>query len=165
MDLPFSAYGYRLREALRSDRPYLLECMRSSILGSVSGEEREMSGLWMDSTLGIVNSYMDSAVSRNAAFILEREDGRKAGMIWMEVSRDQFTCDDTGYLLGIYVEEEFRGQGLGRALMGSAERWCSERGLLSLTLNVGSHNLCARSMYERMGFGVRSTVMRKDLRR
>lgn len=163
MDIPFPVKGYRLREAFRSERPYILSCMKASILESVSEEEAGMSDLWMDSTLGLVNSYMDSAVSKNTAFVLERNDGRKAGMMWLEISRDQFVCDGTGYLLGLYVEEGSRGIGIGRALIGSAEGWCRERGLLSLTLNVGFHNKKAQRIYESMGFGVRSTVMRKDL--
>jgi ribosomal protein S18 acetylase RimI-like enzyme len=165
MDIPFAAEGYRLREAFRSERPYILGCVKRSIIGSVSGGEAKMSELWADQTLNVVNAYMDSIVSRNIVYILEWNDAQKTGMMWLEHSRDQFTSDDTGYLLGIYVEEEFRGMGLGKAMIESAESWCRERGLLSLTLNVGFHNAGARELYDRLGFRTRSTVMRKDLPR
>lgn len=163
MDIPFPVDGYRLREAFRSERPYILGCMRSSITSSVSESEAAMSDLWVDQTLNIVNSYMDSIISRNTAYVLERKDGHKAGMIWLEISRDQFTCDDTGYMLGLYVEEEHRNNGLGKALIQAAEDWCGERGLLSLTLNVGFHNSMAHDLYEKLGFRTRSVVLRKDL--
>jgi len=165
MGIPFTIEGYRLREAFRSERPYILGCVRQSIIGSVSADEAEMSGLWADATLNVVSAYMDSIVSRNIVYVLERSDSKKAGMMWLEQSRDQFTSDDTGYLLGIYVEEEFRGIGLGKAMMDAAESWCRERGLLSLTLNVGFYNTCAKELYDRLGFRTRSTVMRKDLPR
>lgn len=163
MGLPFPFEGYRLRESFRSERPYLLRCMRESLLGSVSDIEVRLNELWMDQTLNVVNSYMDSIISKNTAYVLERDDGKKAGMLWLEESKDQFTGDSTGYLLGLYVEEEFRGIGLGRALIESAEQWCRERGLLSLTLNVGAFNTNAHELYDHMGFLPRSTVMRKDL--
>lgn len=117
----------------------------------------------MDCVLGTVESNLDGIGMKNEAFILERDDGKKCGILWMGESKDQYTCDDTGYLLGIFVEEELRGIGLGKALLQAAEEWCHEKGFLSMTLNVGAWNKSARSIYDKNGFYERSTVMRKDL--
>jgi len=81
----------------------------------------------------------------------------------MGVSRDQFTCDETGYVLQVYVEERLRRRGLGKALMGSAEEWCRKKGLFSLTLNVGSVNETAKQLYRSAGLSPRTVVMQKRL--
>jgi len=155
--------GYGLSPVLGPDRAYFLSCIRKTVLESVRSEEAAASDLWIDGILGAVETNLDGIGMKNEAFILKREDGRMCGILWLGESKDQYTCDDTGYLLGIYVEEELRGFGLGRALLQAAEQWCGERGFLSLTLNVGSMNKDARTLYEGNGFCERSAVMRKDL--
>ena len=112
-----------------------------------------------------MKANIGGAGMKNEPFVLRRNDGKRCGILWMGESKDQYTCDDTGYILGIYVEEESRGSGLGKELMRSAERWCSEKGFLSVTLNVGAWNKSARDLYESAGFSERSAVMRKDISR
>jgi len=96
--------------------------------------------------------------------LLVDDHGERTGILWMGVSRDQFTCEETGYLLGLFVIEEKRGKGLGRSLISCAEEWCKKNGLLSMTLNAGSSNKFAKDLYGRLGFEERSTVMRKRIR-
>jgi GNAT superfamily N-acetyltransferase len=163
-DLNFPMEGYTLRNAADDDRPFIMDCMRKSILMSVPNSEAEHSGLWMDDILSVTSIAMDGGLMRSELFVLEGHGKKRAGMLWMGISRDQFTCEDTGYLLGIFVNEGLRGMGLGKALMGCAEDWCIGKGLLSMTLNVGSTNTSATSIYGHLGFGERSTVMRRRFR-
>jgi Acetyltransferases len=114
----------------------------------------------MDILLSFVTVSLDDP--RNEVFVLKRSDDCRAGMLWMCSSKDQYTCDDTGYIMGIFVEPELRGNGLGKALLKAAEEWCSEKGLVSMTLNVSPLN-DALGLYEKCGFRERSIVMRKDL--
>lgn len=164
MHIPFSFDGYRLRPAESADLPYALMCAKESILNSVSDEEREYGDAWIGCTLSMTSAYMERNMNPYDIFILEDLNGRRSGMLWVERSSDQFTCDLTGYILGIYVEPELRGIGLGKALIKAAEDWCRDRGLLSISLNVGRYNKSAKQLYEESGFQERSTVMRKDLR-
>jgi len=157
--------GYFLSPMSGTEKSYFLDCIRKTVLESVSSEEAMMSELWIDCILGAVAPNLDGIGMKNEAFILKRDNGERCGMLWMGESKDQYTCDDTGYVLGIYVEEGMRGTGLGRALLQAAEQWCAERGFLSVTLNVGSMNKDARKLYDSCGFRERSTVMRKDLQR
>ena len=158
MDLRFPIEGYALERT--QEIGYVLECTKQSVLRSVDAHEKEGSEFWMDILLGFVAAALDDPM--NEIFVLKRSDGRRSGMLWMCRSKDQYTCDDTGYIMGIFVEPELRGKGLGRALLKAGEGWCSEKGLMSMTLNVSPLN-DALEMYKKCGFRERSVVMRKDL--
>jgi ribosomal protein S18 acetylase RimI-like enzyme len=51
------------------------------------------------------------------------------------------------------VVPEYRGRGVGRALLEAAEARAAERGCCKLTLEVQDANPRARQLYERYGFG------------
>jgi ribosomal protein S18 acetylase RimI-like enzyme len=160
----FPMDGYALRTADENDMPYVMGCMKESILLSVPEDEAGLSDLWMDDILSVTSIAIGGNMMRSEMFVLCDEDNNRTGILWMGVSRDQFTCEGTGYLLGLFVNEELRRRGIGRALVGCAEEWCAANDLFSLTLNVGSSNSHAKSFYEHLGFGDRSAVMRRRLR-
>jgi GNAT superfamily N-acetyltransferase len=162
-ELRFPIDGYSLRAAGDDDMGFVRECMRDSILMSVPDNERELSGLWMEDILSLTSVAMDSGMMHSEIMILDDKGGKRTGMLWMGISRDQFTCEETGYLLGLFVIEGSRGKGLGKALIGCAEDWCRNKRILSMTLNVGSPNRSAKCLYDRLGFDERSTVMRKRI--
>ena len=161
--IPFGKDGYRLVRACDEDRDYVLACMRETIVCSVPKEEKDLRDLWIDDILQIVSDNMSEGKMENEAFVLKHDDDY-AGMLWMGVSKDQYTCDDIGYLLGLYVEENLRRKGFGRELVRSAEEWCRSKGLLSMSLNVGSVNSNALRLYESLGYKSQSIVMRRFLK-
>ena len=161
--IPFGKDGYRLVRACEDDKDYVLACMRETIVCSVPKEEKDLRDLWIDDILQIVSDNISEGKMENEAFVLKSDDGY-AGMLWMGVSKDQYTCDDTGYLLGLFVEEDLRGKGFGRELVSSAEEWCRSKGLFSMTLNVGSVNSDALALYESLGYKSQSIVMRRFLK-
>jgi ribosomal protein S18 acetylase RimI-like enzyme len=82
--------------------------------------------------------------------------------IWME-SED---C----WLEDIFIEEEARGSGLGRALMEAAFERARERGCARMELDVNEANPQALRLYESLGFeacsdppGGRNLLMRRRL--
>ena len=162
--LRFPIDGYRIRGAEDGDEAFITDCMRESILISVPDDERKFSDLWMEDILSLTSAVMAGGMMHSETMVLEDAYGERAGMLWMGSSRDQFTCEETGYVLGLFVTEGLRGKGLGKALVECAEDWCVKNGLRSITLNVGSPNAGAKDMYERLGFDERSTVMRKRIR-
>ncbi len=159
--IPFGVEGYSLIRANEDDRDYILECMMDTILSSVPREEKDLRDLWIDDILQVVSGNIDRGDGE--VFKLVSEDGN-AGMLWMGISRDQFTCDEIGYILGIQVRKDLRRRGLGKELVRSAEIWCRTNGLVSLSLNVGSANEAAGKLYEKMGYKCQSTVMRRVLK-
>jgi len=162
-NLPFNTKGYRLSKTSGDDRPFILSCIKESILISVPKEEAEMQGLWINDILGITSANLESGAMENESFVLLDENEKKVGMLWMGKSKDQFTCDDIGYLLGIFVEKRLRGRGLGRSLLESAEAWCKNKGLVSMTMNVGSVNEKAIALYESSGYVPQTIVMKRQL--
>jgi ribosomal protein S18 acetylase RimI-like enzyme len=67
-------------------------------------------------------------------------------------------------LIGIAVDEGWRGRGVGSALMRAAESWARERGLDTLELEVADPNGDARRLYDRLGYGLVAHTMVKPLR-
>jgi len=163
--LDFPIAGYTLRKAADEDGAFVLKCMEESILMSVPDSEAVLSELWMNDILGVTAIAIDGGMMRSELFVLYDGMNERKGILWIGMSRDQFTCEDTGYLLGLFVDPELRGKGLGKALIGCAEDWCRTKDLTLLTLNVGSANTAVKRIYDGLGFEERSTVMRKRFRR
>jgi RimJ/RimL family protein N-acetyltransferase len=54
--------------------------------------------------------------------------------------------------LGMAVAHEWRGRGVGSALLAAAIDWARERGLHKLSLGVFAHNDAAIALYRKFGF-------------
>jgi ribosomal protein S18 acetylase RimI-like enzyme len=54
--------------------------------------------------------------------------------------------------LGMAVAREWRGRGLGSALMVAAIEWARQSGLHKLSLSVWPHNAAAIALYRKCGF-------------
>lgn len=54
--------------------------------------------------------------------------------------------------LGMAIAREWRGRGVGSALMAAAIEWARERGLHKLSLSVFAHNTAAIALYRKYGF-------------
>lgn len=64
----------------------------------------------------------------------------------------------------MFVAREWRGRGVGSALMQAAIAWGRDRGLHKLTLSVFPHNAAAIALYEKFGFVVEGRRV-KQMRR
>jgi ribosomal protein S18 acetylase RimI-like enzyme len=54
--------------------------------------------------------------------------------------------------IGMAVTREWRGRGVGSALLAGAIEWARERGLHKLSLGVFAHNAGAIALYRKFGF-------------
>jgi RimJ/RimL family protein N-acetyltransferase len=54
--------------------------------------------------------------------------------------------------IGMAVAREWRGRGVGTALIAAAVEWARERGLHKLSLSVFAHNEAAIGLYRKVGF-------------
>jgi ribosomal protein S18 acetylase RimI-like enzyme len=54
--------------------------------------------------------------------------------------------------INIMVAREWRGRGVGSALLATAIEWARERGLHKLSLSVFAHNAAAIALYRKLGF-------------
>jgi ribosomal protein S18 acetylase RimI-like enzyme len=99
----------------------------------------------------------------NEAFMAKTDDGTPAGFVWVAKTHNDFTGQLEASLLNQYVAEPYRGQGLGRRLMETAEEWARQQGLPRISLSVGAHNKLARRLYETLGYQVDVLRMTKKL--
>jgi len=63
--------------------------------------------------------------------------------------------DQSYYICGMAVDEEYRGRGIGAGLLDEAEHTCRQLGLEKLSLIVFEQNTGARRLYERHGYNER----------
>lgn len=154
--------GLVLTPASEDDMPYVAGSIGADILDSVDPSERETAPLWLDPIIATAMEGIASRRMRDEVMVLRR-DGERAGFIWIGESVDQFTCEPTGYILGIRVEEGLRRTGAGTEMLEWAESVFRGRGLASATLNVGAANGSAERFYAVRGYLPRSIVMRKPL--
>jgi RimJ/RimL family protein N-acetyltransferase len=72
--------------------------------------------------------------------------GRIVGTLHVEVSRHGFGD------IGMLVDQEWRGHGVGSALVQAALDWARGQGLHKLSLEVFPHNAAAIGLYRAFGF-------------
>ena len=99
----------------------------------------------------------------NVAYVAKDENGQPVGFIWLIESTSGFTAAAFGWIMCIYVEAGFRGEGIGRRLMELGERWARERGLIDIILNVFNQNEAAIRLYESIGYEVETKRYIKKL--
>ena len=91
--------------------------------------------------------------------VLEDGAGARVGSMWFGVSGDP----PRAWLYEIEIDEERRGEGLGRAAMVALEERVRELGCGLIELNVFGGNAVARSLYASLGYAERAVNMAKCL--
>jgi ribosomal protein S18 acetylase RimI-like enzyme len=96
-----------------------------------------------------------------AAFRIEVE-GERAGYLW--VGEQTGPAGRMLWIYDVFVDEAFRGRGLGRKALLLAEDEARRRGLDLVGLNVFGGNEVARGLYRSLGYDEVAVLMRKDVR-
>jgi RimJ/RimL family protein N-acetyltransferase len=124
-----------IRPALDSDRVPLAR------LFAAVAEERD----------GIATEPPVDVEARAASWMLEGtlvavDDGAIVGSLHIQSSRHGFGE------LGMTVARDWRGRGVGSALLAAGIEWARERGLHKVSLAVFPHNAAAIALYRKFGF-------------
>ena len=105
---------------------------------------------------GLAAAFVGDRLRRgeSALFVAEDPDGEAVGFVQLYPA---FSSTDAApgplWLLNdLYVVEERRRNGVGRALLERAERLARESGAVGLTLSTAVDNLRAQRLYEAMGY-------------
>lgn len=99
-----------------------------------------------------------------AVFVAEHQG---AVVAWLQVGRNlAVESAPHAEIRGLVVDAECRSQGLGAALVATAEAWTRERGLDSLRVRSNVLRDAAHRFYVRLGFceSKRQVVFKKELR-
>ena len=100
---------------------------------------------------GIATEPPVDVEARAAGWILDGDflaeiGGEPVGSIHVERSKHGFGE------IGMAVLKEWRGRGVGSALLGAAIEWARSEGLHKLSLSVFAHNEAAIALYRKFGF-------------
>lgn len=109
-------------------------------------------------------------VNKNQGIIYIAEDSGKpigfiAGIINKPSEEDSLSQIPTksAKITKLYIGEEYRGQGVGKALMGKMENYLKESGCDIVLLDVFEPNKSAHSFYSKLGYQNRMIYMIKGL--
>lgn len=91
----------------------------------------------------------------------------RAGVVgWVSVAESQTLLSSArAEIHGLVVEDEYRGNGIGHALVAAAEAWARRRGCTTLRLLSNTIRERAHEFYRRLGYDVLKTeyVFQKSL--
>lgn len=100
----------------------------------------------------------------HAIHVATSEDDR--AIAWIHVHRCYLAIEPThAFILGLIVDEEYRGCGVGRRLVECGERWGKERGCDRILVRSNILRPAAHRFYEHLGYAniKQSMVFAKDL--
>ena len=91
-----------------------------------------------------------------SAFVAETTDGRVVG--WIQVYAVRLIEEDVyAEVGGLVVDTQYRGNGLGKGLLTSCEKWAAERGYSTVSVHSNMKRTEARPFYEKTGYDIVKT--------
>jgi ribosomal protein S18 acetylase RimI-like enzyme len=118
---------------------------------------------WLAMTSGWVAESIAAADSAGHALAVAVDDADDvAGFVTLS-TRTHFTGDVDAYVGELVVAPAHRREGVGRALIATAETWARSHGFRTLTLDTGGANQAARALYDATGFEVEDVRLTKLL--
>lgn len=102
---------------------------------------------------------------RDALVLLHEEQGIACGLCMTRIQRAPSIHRETlrAEIGELFVREEARRRGIGRALVESALAWARERGVDRVVVRVGAANQAGQAFWRRIGFGAFMDVLERRL--
>lgn len=126
------------------DFPYILSCGRNAWIAVYGNDRKFNPDFFRNNSQSILRHRSDNI------YLAFDSTGNHAGIVILDSRvRDE---DAVGHISLLYLEEAYRGRGLGAQLIGHAEDVCRARGLKTMRLYVSISNRRARSFYEKQGY-------------
>jgi aminoglycoside 6'-N-acetyltransferase I len=101
----------------------------------------------------------------HAAFVCQRPDTGLCGLVEVSIRSSAPGChtDRIGYLEGWYVDPDWRGRGIGRALVERVEAWAKEEGCHEMASDTTPFYPLSPGAHEALGYQEVERYFRKDL--
>lgn len=99
--------------------------------------------------------YAQLLAQSDAAFFLAYAEDLPVGFAQCQLRYDYVEGTEhspVGYLEGIYVAENCRGQGLARALLGACEDWARSKGCTEFASDCELNNMQSLRFHKQVGF-------------
>jgi aminoglycoside 6'-N-acetyltransferase I len=113
--------------------------------------------LWPDYSIAqmqvILTNILESPCEDG--FIVRDENGHAIAFMNLSLRSDYVpgaTHSPVAYVEGIYVQDEYRNQGIGTALIKSAQEWALEQGCSELASDALIENIASQEFHTKIGF-------------
>ena len=153
-----------LREAKKTEMPLVERLTLETGWKSISEAQRTMLNReeWSKHMVKVFEKL--SGRENSEIWIAEDEQHGFVGYLFVGESGDMMTGLSFGFIYDIFVEEKFRGMGIGRLLLEKAEEYCRRKGYSRIALMVSAANESAIRLYTRAGFKPEQMYMAKELK-
>jgi aminoglycoside 6'-N-acetyltransferase I len=101
----------------------------------------------------ILTEILDS--DRETAFLVRDELGKAIAFMNLSLRYEyvpEATRSPVGYIEGIYVKDEYRHQGVGKAMVEYAEQWARAQGCIELASDALIENTASHEFHTKTGF-------------
>jgi len=112
-------------------------------------EYRQFYGLESDISSAKVFIQLRMALKESIIFIAV-ENGKSIGFAQLYPTFSSIALQRAYILNDIYVTDEARGQGVGKALMEKVFQYCEQQSARYVTLQTAADNVHARKLYENL---------------
>lgn len=101
----------------------------------------------------------------HAAFVSARPGGGLCGLVEVSIQASAPGChtDRIGYLEAWYVDDDRRGQGVGRALVEAAESWARAQGCTEMASDTDPSYPLSPTAHAALGYAEVQRFFRKEL--
>ena len=111
-----------------------------------------------------LSRHLEEQPAGHFMFVAEDDStGERVGFLHLQTVTDYFTGHQNCHVSDIAIARSHDGHGIGRALLGYAEKFAREHRYERLQLNVFPGNERARKLYEELGYGLDMLRMVKPL--
>ena len=113
--------------------------------------------LWSDESVEEMQISLTNILysPREAGFLVKDDNGKAIGFMNLSLRYDYVpgaTQSPVAYVEGIYVEDEYRKQGIGTKLIQFAQQWAIERGCMELASDALLDNTASYDFHTKVGF-------------
>ena len=144
--------SYQVHDATLEDGPDLIALLPR--LGAFPRPEHRAHDQIHESDARVIRRWLEGGEPDCAIHVARDDDTARTllGFAVVRMQPDVLNGDPSAHLEALAVAERAEGQGVGSALIASAERAAAKAGAKSMSLHVFETNARAISLYERKGY-------------
>jgi ribosomal protein S18 acetylase RimI-like enzyme len=143
--------GAVIRPMTPEEYPAWLAAERAAVIDALTARAMPPEQAAAEADRSYASLLPDGPASADTLLRRLLRDGEPAGSLWVRTGGG--LPDGAGaYVFDVEVAAAYRRQGLGRALLGEAERLCLAAGVPTLGLQVFTENTAALRLYTSLGY-------------
>lgn len=108
-----------------------------------------------------INNYFENLYNKDDKAIFIYKDDIVKGYIYVKIIYEDGIKE--AFIDGLYVKEEYRKNGIASLLIEEVRKWCKDKGINIVALNVIEKNNKALNLYFKNGFKTESRKLKIEL--